>query len=678
MLRPLARLGGLLLLGLIAPAALGAINLTPTLAQSFDGTRNTKYPAGDKPQGGDTCLSGWTCLHLGNGSSSFDDQSATAINITTTAPSGDDDGIGAVYKTFGAESDRHLEAKVDSIIGNAGNFSGGGLGMAEGLTFGTDYKSYCWWPNQGRTRFKSDVGGAGQQSQIGAVGTTIPNYIGFEYKASTNEQSCWESEDGATWEQIGVAVVNDFQSGIYFVFGTSDDGTASATTALSSIVANTTLSFVDGGGGGSGPPPHGPSDTPDYVDPTAGVTLQGGRRPVSAANAAALTLALQNALCGDDITLGVGTFATASTLNKVCPSNNPIIVRGSPNFQSVFTSSFTISGEWGTVTGIFFNGANVRANIGGQRNKFIGNKVTGFGDTTQCIVRFHLLQPGAGAEIAYNEYYSPGPWCPGNPGNQSRIVIRTAEAGGLEANVHQDVYIHRNYFHNLPAKPVVGNYDSGQSDAIELCQSGQRTWTPTSDIGAYVEYNLIDNALGADALLDYKCGGVVSRYNTVINSIGRIDLRGGWRSTLESNWVVGTGAGSTIHGAQHRVIGNNLGAGSIKLQAGDVDCLSAPTGGTGHPQVCDALIIGNVLTGKIRVGDHPGADQTIDVDGTIIEESDCADVELVAGFEVNTTNNCASATTVDYTAAEALTADEVGPDALPNAGAAYLAPRGLD
>ncbi len=241
----IARLGGLLAL-VFSHIAFGAINLTPTLVQNLDGTRNTKYPLGDKPTGGgDTCVSGWTCGHLGNGSSSFDDQSADSTLITTVAPAGDDDGIGAVYKTFASESNRHIEARIDTIVGNAGSFSGGGIFMAEGTTFGTDYKTYCWWPQVGRVRFKSDVGGAGESSASGLTGQAIPRYVGSEYEAATNEQTCWESSDGATWVQVGIAVVNDFQAGIYGVFATSDDGTSSATTTISEIVQNTTLSFSE-------------------------------------------------------------------------------------------------------------------------------------------------------------------------------------------------------------------------------------------------------------------------------------------------------------------------------------------------------------------------------------------------------------------------------------------------
>jgi hypothetical protein len=215
---------------------------------NFDGGWDTVYRAGDKPiGGGDTCLSGWTCATFGTGSGQFDDQSASAINITATTP-GDEDGIAAVYKTFAMETNRHLAFRVTGITGNQDQYAGCGAFISDDdADFSTpDYKDYGWLPVVGSMRFKSAVGGATELGQF-LAGGIVGHYGGLEYNATTNTTTGWYSADNVTWFQIGTAVSHTFSAGRYGFFATSANAVASTTCSLTTIADSTTLSFVDGG-----------------------------------------------------------------------------------------------------------------------------------------------------------------------------------------------------------------------------------------------------------------------------------------------------------------------------------------------------------------------------------------------------------------------------------------------
>ena len=414
------------------------------------------------------------------------------------------------------------------------------------------------------------------------------------------------------------------------------------------------------------------SQTPDYNDPVAGVTLLGGRTVVNAGNAGALTTALGAAACGDTIQLSAGTYGTDSTLNKTCPANNPIILKGAANFGSVFTATLTLGGARNIVTGIDFNGSGAGINLGGTNNKVIANKFRGWG-ATNVNTRYAISVPAGGfGEIAYNDLSNPGPY-QNPPNNSLRIAIRTTE-GANEANLHKNAWVHHNYFHDFPTKPVVGNYGSGQDDAMEICQTGQRSWIPASIAGWYIESNLISNHQGADGLIDLKCGGMVVRYNTIVNSNGRLDLRAGGFSVLESNWIRGTGAGIQVHGKGHSIIGNNT-SGAIKILAGTVGCTEYSTNGSYHAAACDIFVAGN--NASLVVGDHALATQTVPTTNAVIEQHTGNVVINSPTLAIGTVDHRNQSTAVDFVPAVQLTIGQVGPAALASGSAAYKAARGF-
>jgi hypothetical protein len=407
------------------------------------------------------------------------------------------------------------------------------------------------------------------------------------------------------------------------------------------------------------PQPAQQSNTPDYQDPLTACSGLQARRVVSVATATALQDAMTNANCGDTIRLASGTYASTFSISKSCPATNPIIVEGAANFQSTISSRLTITGQRTIITGIKFSGQNARVFLGGTNNKLLANKFTDWRS------RAVIPTTGEQGEIAYNEFYEPHPWLQSEVGTYPlRIGIRTNEKGA--SNFHFRAWVHDNYFHDFPAKPDPSVYSSGQSDAIELCETN-REWTYSTPSGWYIERNLIENHQQGHGIIDLKCGGAVVRYNTVIDSPGgRIDIRAGAGSTLESNWLEGSG-GSTVHGGDHRVVGNYMrGGGGIELISGDQPWNTGVSGG--HNQAYRVLVTGNDTNSLIVGKTYYGAMEAYPTTGTVIEGHKGSDPLLHSEQETTVR----SSTTALFAAASKLGSGDVGPSALSQASPAYL------
>jgi hypothetical protein len=411
------------------------------------------------------------------------------------------------------------------------------------------------------------------------------------------------------------------------------------------------------------------SDTPDYNDPVAGITLLGGRNIVSVSSDAQLTSALSAATAGDTIQLDPGTYAGTYTLEATSTGNNPVIVKGADNFASVFTGQFRLGGAKNIVTGLMFNGENANLQIYGDNCKFIGNKMTG---RKGNMIGPKESDPGSHCEIAYNEFYSPGAWNGTYPPTEFRMAVRFTTGGnGQWATVHQDGWLHHNYVHDFPQKPDPTNYHSGQSDAFELGEAAydwnQNKWN------WYVEDNVIQRHLqsGQSSIIDIKAAGVVCRRNTALDSQNiRIDNRLGGQCIIESNWC-----GSIhVHSIDNIIVGNRV-TGNIALTAGDTTYNGTQAGSTTHQQCVDTLVTGNI--GLLDVGRYFGqGDQTFPALNTIIE-AHTGGVQLTGSSgEVDNRNVFPSSR--NFIPAVQGSVSDVGPDAIANASAAYKAARGLD
>ena len=400
----------------------------------------------------------------------------------------------------------------------------------------------------------------------------------------------------------------------------------------------------------------GKSDTPDYQDPLATCSGLEGRRVVSVGTATALQQTMTNASCGDTIRLAPGTYDATYAINTVCPMTSPVIVEGAANFASTVTTGFTMNGARTIVKGINFSGPSARVFLGGTNNKVIANRFTDWRDIAVTAIT------GNQGEIAYNEFSRPHPWLASEVGSYPyRAGIRTAEKD--PSTFHFNTWVHHNYFHDFPAKPDPGDYSSGQSDAMEVCESG-RSSTASMLTGWYVESNLIERHMQGHGIIDFKCGGNVVRFNTVLDSPGgRIDARAGSYDIFESNWMENSG-GSTIHGGHNKVVGNYVRGGQIVVMAGEFEWNLA---GGGYPRAFDTLLAGNdasgLLIGKTYTSSsvYPALDTTIEAN---------VGAQPVLGLQENTIIR--PSTSARFSAPFKLTSDRVGPAALSRASSAYL------
>jgi Chondroitinase B len=401
--------------------------------------------------------------------------------------------------------------------------------------------------------------------------------------------------------------------------------------------------------------PAGESDTPDYADPLESCAGLLGRRIVQVSTAAALQQAASNANCGDTIQLAPGTYGAEMSIRKDCPMTAPVIIQGAANFGSTYTANLDVEGARTIVTGIRFSGPEARVKLGGTNNKLIANR---FSDWRSIAV---VASVGKEGEIAYNEFSRPYRWLESESGSYPlRIGIRTSEKD--PTSFHFNAWVHHNYFHDFPQKPNPNVYDSGQSDAIEVCQSG-RSSTALMRTGWYLESNLIERHLQGHGILDLKCGGNVVRYNTVLDSPGgRLDARGGSYNVIESNWIENSG-GSTIHGGYNKIVGNHVRGGPINVMAGDFEWNLA---GGGHARAYRTVLAANDAS-SVNVGKSHDPTTEYPASETVVEGH--VGPDPVLGLQVNTTIR--SSSSARFAAPFKLSSDRVGPSALSGASPQY-------
>ncbi len=398
----------------------------------------------------------------------------------------------------------------------------------------------------------------------------------------------------------------------------------------------------------------------------------GGRTTVSVGSNSELSSRLNDADCGQTIQLDPGSYSGSFDLSTSCPANNPVIIKGAPNFGSLMNGTIALQGARNILTGVFLSGSGAGVSLSGTNNKLIGNKITGWGGTSQCHgIAVSVSNNSAQAEIAYNEIYRPGPWATGSCGGpQLRMGIRTRD--NSESDFHHDAWVHHNYFHDFPSKPNPNNYNSGQDDAIEIGQT-QSGRMPLVNAGWYVESNRIENHFQKHGTVDLKVGGVIYRYNTFINTPGRVDLRGStlYGSIIESNYHRNSG-GSTVHGKDHKIVCNDF-DGTIALKAGDIACDAvSPQDADTHAHVCDVLVSGN--RANLIVGKVDGADEKLPARNTTIRAHTGGvtrglDIGLLDQRDLGPGYRCSAATET--------TVSMVGPGALSRASSAYKLSRGL-
>lgn len=335
------------------------------------------------------------------------------------------------------------------------------------------------------------------------------------------------------------------------------------------------------------------SDTAgEPMDAIPTCNLPRGKKVIVSTNSE-LTVALGKSKCGDEVVVKNNTYSGAFNASIKCSDNNPFIIR-SENGSAIIKSKFVLNGNSIILSGLKFVGPGSGVVLSGTNNKVLRNYFT---DWTNIAV-----QPinGKGGEIAYNEFTRPHPWGHSSDGSYPlRMGIRTARSD--KGYGYFNAYIHHNYFHDFLGKPSSGAYHSGQSDAMEICETGS-----AMQAGHLIEYNLVENHRGGSGIIDLKCGGLTIQYNTITNSPnGRLDLRNGSNIRMIGNWIANSG-GSHILGRDHKVIGNIFtGGAKIDVLAGET---SNPADKGGSPNAQNAHLRCN--QGPLTVGlTYPNKDK---------------------------------------------------------------------
>lgn len=119
--------------------------------------------------------------------------------------------------------------------------------------------------------------------------------------------------------------------------------------------------------------------------------------------------------------------------------------------------------------------------------------------------------------------------------------------------------VRRNHFTGFLDRPT-GNYGSGQTDFIEVGETGSdypTAFTPFITI----QSNLFDDNPETSGVVDVKVSGVTLKGNTLQNCPGgKMDMRYGHNSRMESNWFSATsGSVARVYGKGHVLIGNRMG-----------------------------------------------------------------------------------------------------------------------
>jgi hypothetical protein len=308
-----------------ASPAFAAISLQ--LAANYDATRNSKYPTGNKPQGGTCPPTGWTAVSLGDAGGDICG-SATEFDVAASGTHQISDSR-IVHKDAG-NGDVQLKARItDSYTGTTQNFSGVGIQLREAAT-DTAYAISCHSLRNSATAIQAQYGANGSYTTAnGAAGQARPRYVALTYDLSTGDLKCHASADGTTYTEV--ASTNRAMSDVLAaVAGWSDVTTETLSATLDNIALGSTITvYTPAGGGGGGPTLVTPIVSQTGVQGIAFVLKDSGG--VDTTCASNFSGATSYAVSGLHVSTGI-TFNTST-----CAFG------GTPNANDVGTDSITVT-----------------------------------------------------------------------------------------------------------------------------------------------------------------------------------------------------------------------------------------------------------------------------------------------------------------------------------------------
>jgi hypothetical protein len=238
------------LMGGLALPAFGDISLQ--LQANFDATKSTKYPNGDKPQGGTCPPSGWSGIALGDGGGEICAVSASEFDIAARGTNqGSDNYI--VHKDGGG-GEVQIECRITATYaGASGNFAAAGCGIRESAT-DTSWLFQVHSLQNGATALQCLYGASGSYTSVnGGAGQARPRYVAVTYHPSSGDVRGHASDDGSTWTEI-CATTRTLSDDEVYVMGMSQSTTATLSATIDNIAVATEIDAYDEGGGGGGGP----------------------------------------------------------------------------------------------------------------------------------------------------------------------------------------------------------------------------------------------------------------------------------------------------------------------------------------------------------------------------------------------------------------------------------------
>ena len=394
-----------------APIASAALNVG-TLAANYDGKVDTKYPTGNKPQGGGcTAPSGWTESDIGAGNGDVCDSSGT-WSWQNIVGANSRESMHLVSKDAGA-GDVQLVARIDagSYTGNTVGYAGLVVGLRES-TAASSWFVQCRVPYAGTTAADSiyRLTSTTFETSNGAAGQTQPRWCAVTYDVSSGDLRTWESPDGSTWAQIQ-STNRAMSDVIAYLGGNSNSSSATLQAESTNIGLSSSITIYT------------PSDPAPSAPSWASVPSQ------SATQGQAFSLALASYATGatsySASGLPAGLSVNASTgLISGTPSaaGTSSVTATATNASGSTPTSFSITVASSSGDTFTIAAANTQAVWDCNSNTGWGGGRPGPGDT---------IVLGAGTHAAFRDFRN----CNGSAA--ARITIRNDTSAGSQAVIQK-------------------------------------------------------------------------------------------------------------------------------------------------------------------------------------------------------------------------------------------------
>lgn len=318
-------------------------------------------------------------------------------------------------------------------------------------------------------------------------------------------------------------------------------------------------------------------------------------RTITISGSAQLQQALSSAKPGDHLVLADGEFNGQFELSKNGTAENPIVIKAANILKVAFHQKFIWTGDHNIIWGL-----NLDGNADGQRQRIAIEGANA--KVLRCKIScFRVDVRAPNMEFAYNDM--------SNWGDHLGMIVRPV------VNKATNAHIQRNHFHD----------SNGGEKFMEQGVCIGNAELPETPANAVIEYNLFER-MGHTCSFETKASHVTFRYNTIIDA-ARIIVRWGHHTKLLGNWSeskrgLGYTTGATIHGHEHKIIGNGwYGTARLRLLAGSYGSYTLPpkqyTRGF-RPAAADCLLAWNDAPAGMDVGffwgsaDFPAKDNKIE------------------------------------------------------------------